>query len=74
VEADASQGFTFSNHGRALDNPLNGEVFTTLREVERVKPDVFLFENVPDIVAPFRTAAGDVNVLAQVVRRLVGMR
>lgn len=68
-----SQGFTTSNHQRTLHHEGNDEVHTTLREVERVKPDVFVLENVPGICAPFDAPGGSVNILDKVARKLLDL-
>lgn len=68
----SSQGLSASNHHRALDNVLNEEVFTALREVARVRPDVFILENVPGICMPLADGRGSVNIMQRVVRILVG--
>ncbi|BEJ16276.1 hypothetical protein CspHIS471_0508810 [Cutaneotrichosporon sp. HIS471] len=72
VAGPPCQGFTLANYARSLDNPSNGEVFMALKEVERLKPDVFILENVPGICTPFKHGGRTLNILAQVVRKLVG--
>ncbi|BEJ01033.1 hypothetical protein CcaverHIS631_0508900 [Cutaneotrichosporon cavernicola] len=72
VAGPPCQGFTLANHARALDNPRNKEVFTAMKEVARLKPDVFILENVPGICTPFKHGGHTLSILAQVVRKLVG--
>ncbi|BEI85425.1 hypothetical protein CcaverHIS002_0508260 [Cutaneotrichosporon cavernicola] len=50
----------------------NKEVFTAMKEVARLKPDVFILENVPGICTPFKHGGHTLSILAQVVRKLVG--
>ncbi|KLT45503.1 S-adenosyl-L-methionine-dependent methyltransferase [Cutaneotrichosporon oleaginosum] len=69
-QAHVHQGYTLGNTSRALGHPLNTEVFTVLKEVEHVKPDVCLIENVPGIATPFPCGT---NVLEQVVQRLLSL-
>lgn len=42
-----SQGHTGANHQNKLLDPRNDEVFTAIDEIERLRPDIFILENVP---------------------------
>ncbi|GMK55477.1 hypothetical protein CspeluHIS016_0205330 [Cutaneotrichosporon spelunceum] len=72
VAGPPCQSFTLANRVRKLNDASNAEVFTVLVEVARLKPDVFLLENVPGICNPFQQGGRTVNILAQVVQKLVG--
>lgn len=73
MELTLSQGFSLVNRQRSSLDPRNQEVFTVVREVERLRPDVFVMENVPGISIPLLDGRGGaVNFLEQILRRLVG--
>jgi DNA (cytosine-5)-methyltransferase 1 len=42
-----SQGHSGANHHNNVDDPRNSELFVTIREIDRLKPDIFILENVP---------------------------
>jgi len=42
-----SQGHSGANHQNKMDDPRNSELFVTIEEVKRLKPDIFILENVP---------------------------
>ncbi|KAL7424692.1 hypothetical protein Q5752_000376 [Cryptotrichosporon argae] len=54
------QGHSGANHHRRADDPRNDELFITLREVERAKPDVFILENVGGFGRDIEDAEGEV--------------
>lgn len=58
------------NRFAAADDARNEEVFVTLKEVERLRPDFFVLENVPGIK---NANDQNTNFAHEVVRRLVGM-
>ena len=43
----SSQGHSGANHQNKVDDPRNNELFVTINEIERLKPDIFILENVP---------------------------
>jgi site-specific DNA-cytosine methylase len=43
----SSQGHSGANHQNKVEDPRNSELFVTIDEVKRLKPDVFILENVP---------------------------
>ncbi|BEJ08800.1 hypothetical protein CcaverHIS641_0508940 [Cutaneotrichosporon cavernicola] len=71
LTAFASQLWTCTP-GVADCSSANKEVFTAMKEVARLKPDVFILENVPGICTPFKHGGHTLSILAQVVRKLVG--
>lgn len=42
-----SQGHSGANHQNKVDDPRNNELFVTINEIDRLKPDIFILENVP---------------------------
>jgi DNA (cytosine-5)-methyltransferase 1 len=43
----SSQGHSGANHQNKVDDPRNNELFVTISEINRLKPDIFILENVP---------------------------
>jgi len=43
----SSQGHSGANHQNKVQDPRNSELFVTIDEVKRLKPDIFILENVP---------------------------
>lgn len=41
------QGHTGANHHNQRDDPRNDELFITIAEIDRLRPDIFILENVP---------------------------
>lgn len=42
-----SQGHTGANHHNKQDDPRNNELFVIIDEINRLRPDIFILENVP---------------------------
>jgi site-specific DNA-cytosine methylase len=43
----SSQGHTGANHQNKVDDSRNNELFVTINEIDRLRPDIFILENVP---------------------------
>lgn len=43
----SSQGHCGANHQNKVDDSRNDELFVTINEIHRLKPDIFILENVP---------------------------
>jgi DNA (cytosine-5)-methyltransferase 1 len=43
----SSQGHSGANHQNKVEDSRNNELFVTINEIDRLKPDIFILENVP---------------------------
>jgi site-specific DNA-cytosine methylase len=68
-----SQGHSGANHHNKVEDFRNDELFVTINEIDRLKPDIFILENVPGMKRD-RAGGGDGEQRNFAVEGIKGLR
>lgn len=69
-----SQGHTGANHKNRVDDARNDEIFVTIDEVKRLRPDIFILENVPGMKSDRGQKEADQEAMNFAVQGIRGLR
>lgn len=69
-----SQGHTGANHQNRVQDSRNDELFVTIDEVKRLRPDIFILENVPGMKSDRGQKEADQEAMNFAVQGIRGLR